>query len=174
MATIFNFQTKSGKQRGILAVYILHTLHKKPKSGYDILKEITEKTHGTWTPSKGTLYPLLSKLEKEDLIEINKVEQRSKTYYETTNKGITQLNNIRKHAEEMEEKINQFRNMLSEIINEEKSEIINTMLQIRKLVIQLSETRYEEIQNMLNQSLKNLQKIHIFYKPKETYKQIYK
>lgn len=159
MATIFNFQTKSGKQRGILAVYILHTLHKKPKSGYDILKEITEKTHGAWTPSKGTIYPLLTKLEKDNLIQINKVEQRSKTVYETTEKGIEQLKNVRKHAKEMEEKINQFRNMLSEIINEEKSEIINTMLQIRKLVIELSQPRHDEIQDMLNNTLIRLQKL---------------
>lgn len=159
MATIFNFQTKSGKQRGILAVYILHTLNKKPKSGYDILKEITEKTHGTWTPSKGTLYPLLTKLEKDKLIQINKVEQRSKTVYETTEKGIEQLKNIRKHAKEMEEKINQFRNMLSEIINQEKSEIISTMLQIRKLVIELSQTKHDEIQNMLDETLQELQNL---------------
>jgi len=159
MATIFNFQTKSGKQRGILSVYILHTLNKKPKSGYDILKEITEKTHGTWTPSKGTLYPLLTKLEKDKLIQINKVEQRSKTVYETTEKGIEQLKNIRKHAKEMEEKINQFRNMLSEIINQEKSEIISTMLEIRKLVIELSQTKHDEIQNMLDETLKELQNL---------------
>jgi DNA-binding PadR family transcriptional regulator len=159
MATIFNFQTKSGKQRGILAVYILHTLNKKPKSGYDILKEITEKTHGTWTPSKGTLYPLLTKLEKDKLIQINKVEQRSKTVYETTEKGIEQLKNIRKHAKEMEEKINQFRNMLSEIINQEKSEIISTMLEIRKLVIELSQTKHDEIQNMLDETLQELQNL---------------
>lgn len=159
MATIFNFQTKSGKQRGILAVYILHTLNKKPKSGYDILKEITEKTHGTWTPSKGTLYPLLTKLEKDKLIQINKVEQRSKTVYETTEKGIEQLKNIRKHAKEMEEKINQFRNMLSEIINQEKSEIISTMLEIRKLVIELSQTKHDEIQNLLDETLQELQNL---------------
>jgi DNA-binding PadR family transcriptional regulator len=159
MATIFNFQTKTGKQRGILSVYILHTLQKKPKSGYDILKEITEKTQGTWTPSKGTIYPLLTKLEKDDLIQVSKVEQRSKTVYETTNKGIEQLENIKKHAEEMEEKINQFRNILSEIINERNSEIINTMLQIRKLVIQLSKTKHDEIQIMLNNTLKKLQKL---------------
>ncbi|MBS3802802.1 MAG: hypothetical protein KGY65_08650, partial [Candidatus Thermoplasmatota archaeon] len=70
---------------------------------------------------------------------------------------IEQLNNIRKHAKEMEEKINQFRNMLSEIINEEKSEIISTMLQIRKLVIELSQTKQEEIQKMLNKTLNELQ-----------------
>ncbi len=157
MTTIFNFQTKSGKQRGILSAYILHTLHKKPKSGYDILKEITKKTQGAWTPSKGTIYPLLTKLEYEGLIEITKVEQRSKTVYETTENGIEQLNNIKKHAKEMEEKINQFRNMLSEIINEEKSEIISTMLQIRKLAIQLSELKHEEVKIMLYTALKQLQ-----------------
>jgi DNA-binding PadR family transcriptional regulator len=159
MTTIFNFQTKSGKQQGILAVYILHTLHKKPKSGYDLLKEITEKTHGAWTPSKGTLYPLLNKLEEDGFIEITQVEQRSKTIYETTKKGMDHLTNIRKHATEMEEKINQFRNMLSEIIDEEKSEIINTMLQIRKLIFQLPQTKHDEIQEILYNTLSQLQKL---------------
>lgn len=159
MATIFNFQTKTGKQRGILAVYILHSLHKKPKSGYDILKEITEKTHGAWTPSKGTVYPLLNRLEKENLIKIKKVEQRSKTIYESTNKGTRQLKNIKKHAKEMEEKINQFRNILSEIINEEKSDIITTLLQIRKLVLNISQSKHQEIQKMLNNTLEQLKTI---------------
>ncbi len=157
MSAIFSFQTKSGKQRGILAIYIIHSLRKKPKSGYDLLKEITKKTEGTWTPSKGTLYPLLNSLEKENLIQIKKIGQRSKTVYEPTKKGLTQLANIRKHAQEMEEKISQFRNMLSEIINEDQSEIISLMLQLRKLIFQLSQTKKEEIQELLTKELKHLQ-----------------
>lgn len=157
MAPIFNFQTNSGKQRGILAVYVLHSLHKKPKSGYDILKEITEKTKGTWTPSKGTLYPLLSKLEEENLIQIQNIEQRSKTIYETTKQGEEQLSNIKKHTKEMEEKINQFRNILSEIIDEEKKDIINIMLQIREFIIQLAPAKHNEVKRMLENTLKNLQ-----------------
>jgi len=156
MTSIFNFQTKSGKQQGILAVYILHSLQNQPKSGYDILKEITEKTKGAWTPSKGTLYPLLSKLENDELIEIKQVEQRSKTVYETTTKGVKQLINIKKHAKEMEEKITQFGNILSEIINEEKSDIIMTILQIRKLALQLSKTKQKEIQSTLDAVLERL------------------
>jgi len=156
MSAIFSFQTKSGKQRGILAIYILHSLQKKPKSGYDLLKEITRKTEGTWTPSKGTLYPLLNSLEKDELIQIKKIGQRSKTFYEPTKKGLTQLKNIKKHAQEMEEKISQFRNMLSEIINEEQSEIISLMLQSRKLILQLSQTKKEEIKTLLTKELNHL------------------
>mgnify|MGYP006282171849 CR=1 FL=1 len=156
MSAIFSFQTKSGKQRGILAIYILHSLQKKPKSGYDLLKEITKKTEGTWTPSKGTLYPLLNSLEEDGLIQINKIGQRSKILYEPTTKGIKQLSNIKKHAQEMEEKISQFRNMLSEIINEEQSEIISLMLQSRKLILQISQTKKEEIKALLTKELKHL------------------
>lgn len=159
MTTIFNFQTKSGKQQGILSVYILHSLSKKPKSGYDLLKEITVKTEGAWTPSKGTIYPLLTKLENDGLIEVFRVGQRSKTVYETTSKGLSHLENVKKHAREMEEKINQFRQLLSEIINEENAQLINTMLQIRKLVIELAATKQDEIQNMLNNALYRLQKL---------------
>jgi DNA-binding PadR family transcriptional regulator len=157
MSHIFNFQTNSGKQRGILAVYILHSLHKKPKSGYDILKEITNKTEGTWTPSKGTLYPLLSKLEEEQLIKIHKVEPRSKTIYEITKRGEKHLNFIKQQTKEIDEKINKFRSILSEIIDEEKKDMINIMLQIRKLVIQLTKTNRGKVKKILENTLHTLQ-----------------
>lgn len=159
MATIFNFQTNSGKQRGILTAFILHSLQKKPKSGYDLLKEISEKTKGTWTPSKGTLYPLLTKLEEEELIQINKIEQRSRTIYETTDKGKNQLRNIKKHTKEMDEKINQFSNLLSEIIDEERKDFINLMIQIRKQVFKLSNRKGSEVQDILKNTLNKLENL---------------
>ena len=159
MATIFNFQTNSGKQRGILTAFILHSLQKNPKSGYDLLKEISEKTKGTWTPSKGTLYPLLTKLEEEELIQINKIEQRSRTIYETTDKGKNQLRNIKKHTKEMDEKINQFSNLLSEIIDEERKDFINLMIQIRKQVFKLSNRKGSEVQDILKNTLNKLENL---------------
>ena len=56
-----------------MRLFVLRTLSSQPKSGYDILKEIGEKTHGEWCPSKGTIYPILSELEKEELIEVEGV-----------------------------------------------------------------------------------------------------
>ena len=48
MTGLWKFHCKNGKERGFLALYILHSLKNKPKSGYEILKEIEEKTKGKW------------------------------------------------------------------------------------------------------------------------------
>jgi DNA-binding PadR family transcriptional regulator len=36
--------------------------------GYEMIKEIEERTQGTWTPSAGSIYPTLQMLEDEGLI----------------------------------------------------------------------------------------------------------
>ena len=159
MTTIFNLQSESGKQQGILSTYILHTLQKKPKSGYGILKEITEKTKGSWIPSKGTIYPILTKLQEEEFIKIKTIEKRSKTIYEITKKGSKELDELKQHVSEMEEKINQFRNILADIIDEERSSIITALLEIRRLSFDLSKTQPMLVQNLLHQLASNLRAI---------------
>jgi DNA-binding PadR family transcriptional regulator len=36
--------------------------------GYEMIKELEERTEGTWTPSAGSIYPTLQMLEDEGLI----------------------------------------------------------------------------------------------------------
>jgi len=44
MSNILNFETHNGQQKGILTIYLLCSLKKKPKSGYELISEIKEKT----------------------------------------------------------------------------------------------------------------------------------
>jgi DNA-binding PadR family transcriptional regulator len=37
--------------------------------GYEMIKEIEERTQGAWTPSAGSIYPMLQLLEEQGLIE---------------------------------------------------------------------------------------------------------
>jgi len=78
-------------KRGLLRLFVLRTLSSEPKSGYDILKEIAEKTRGEWCPSKGTIYPVLSDLRKEGLIEPLEVGARARKAFKTTSKGAAHL-----------------------------------------------------------------------------------
>ena len=130
MANIFNITTKTGKNRGILSIYILHSLKIKPKSGYEILSEIKEKTEGSWIPSKGTIYPLLKHLEKENLIRIKSVDKRSKNIFEITPEGKKILTNIKKHSKQMEEKFIQFRNLINEVVVQKNKEMNNLLFEI--------------------------------------------
>ena len=152
MSHLINFETIHGKQRGILTIYILHSLQKKSKSGYDLINEIKDKTEGSWIPSKGTIYPLLKNLEGEGLIYIKKVEERGKNIYQITSEGRKLLKNLIKHKNQMEEKFNQFRRLIAEIIGEKDMELMNILFNIRKISLDLPT-------NQRNELTKNLEKI---------------
>ena len=151
MSRSINFETLHGKQRGILSIYILYSIKKKSKSGYDLINEIKDKTEGSWIPSKGTIYPLLKNLEREELIKINKIEERGKNIFQITNEGKIVLKNLKKHKNQMVEKINQFRKLIAEIFDEEV-EIMNLLFSIRKISLNLSSSGR-------NNLVKNLEKI---------------
>ena len=42
--------------------------------GYEMIKEIEERTDGSWTPSAGSIYPTLQMLEDEGLISGQETE----------------------------------------------------------------------------------------------------
>jgi len=70
---------------GDLRLYLLSLLAESPRHGYDIMQALAERTGGTYTPSAGTIYPRLSKLEEEGLV--TKTVDGRKTVYEITEAG---------------------------------------------------------------------------------------
>lgn len=70
---------------GDLRLYLLSLLASAPRHGYDIMQSLAERTGGTYTPSAGTIYPRLSKLEEEGLV--TKTSDGRKTVYEITDAG---------------------------------------------------------------------------------------
>ena len=69
--------------RGLLRHIIPRLLRKGDKTGTEIMQEFSDRTDGEWNPSPGTIYPLLSSLEEDGIIETVKIEGRSKTYHLT-------------------------------------------------------------------------------------------
>jgi DNA-binding PadR family transcriptional regulator len=53
---------------GEVRLAILAMLAEKPKNGYELMKELREKSRGTYKMSAGTVYPSLQQLENEGLI----------------------------------------------------------------------------------------------------------
>jgi DNA-binding PadR family transcriptional regulator len=45
-------------------------IEEEPRNGYQLIQEITDRSASVWTPSPGTVYPVLSQLEDEGLIEL--------------------------------------------------------------------------------------------------------
>jgi len=55
--------------RGDVRAAILALLREGPRSGYQIMSDIEERSGGAWRPSPGAVYPALSQLADEGLIE---------------------------------------------------------------------------------------------------------
>lgn len=156
---MWTFGGEHGKERGLLALYILHSLHQEPKSGYDLLKEIGKKTGGMWIPSKGTLYPVLKQLEAEELIQVCRTEKRSKTIFGLTQRGLETLLAHRKHRKESHEKMLLLRNLIVEIFHEENIALQELAFEIRGIVDELLPEKEEEAARILERCRAELQGI---------------
>ncbi|MEM3413764.1 MAG: PadR family transcriptional regulator [Thermoplasmata archaeon] len=155
MFGIMKFKCKSEEgAKTFLTLYILHTIQKKPKSGYEILSEIREKTEGKWVPSKGTLYPLLKKLEKEKLIQPQSIGKRSKRVYMVTEEGEQFLSNFKKMRKEAQRKFTVIRRLLHDIVGED--EIEGKLGQIWELAMALASKNRKKTEEILDECIAKL------------------
>ncbi|PKL70174.1 MAG: hypothetical protein CVV30_02075 [Methanomicrobiales archaeon HGW-Methanomicrobiales-1] len=159
MASLFRFSSHSGKERSLLALYILHTLQERPKSGYDLLKEIAETTGGAWEPSKGTIYPLLKQLKKEELIEGAPTETRGKTLFSVTEKGLTTLATIREMGRDHHRKMTQYKNLIFAIMGGSEHSVKGLLFNIRAIVEEMPPGTEKQVITVLEQCRENLQRI---------------
>ncbi|WP_299166738.1 PadR family transcriptional regulator [uncultured Arthrobacter sp.] len=69
---------------GALRLYLLALLEDGPKHGYEIIRALEDRFGGTYSPSAGTIYPRLAKLEAEGLVS-TETHGRRTTYSITAN-----------------------------------------------------------------------------------------
>jgi DNA-binding PadR family transcriptional regulator len=74
---------------GALRLYLLALLETGPKHGYELIKALSERFGGTYSPSAGTIYPRLGKLEEEGLVATHTEGRR--TNYSITPAGLAEL-----------------------------------------------------------------------------------
>lgn len=66
--------------RGLLRHIIPRLLRSNEMTGTEIMQRLRDLSNGEWNPSPGTIYPMLSSMEEEGIIEAASTEGRSKTY----------------------------------------------------------------------------------------------
>jgi DNA-binding PadR family transcriptional regulator len=66
--------------RGDVRAAILALLQEGPRNGYQIMSEIEERSDGAWRPSPGAVYPALSQLADEGLIEAEESADGKRTF----------------------------------------------------------------------------------------------
>lgn len=70
---------------GQLRLYLLALLNEGPRHGYEVIRALEERFNGLYSPSAGTVYPRLAKLEEEGLVE--RTEDGRKATYRITDAG---------------------------------------------------------------------------------------
>ena len=56
-------------QKGYIRLAVLSLLSNKPSHGYEIMKEIKDRSKGFYKPTPGGVYPILRDLEKTEYIK---------------------------------------------------------------------------------------------------------
>lgn len=87
--------------KGMLSVWIIYLLKKKPMTGYDMLNEIASITGDTWHPTTGSLYPALHKMKRSGFVLSKKTGNRGKIKYTLTKDGEKIYSDMKEHVSEV-------------------------------------------------------------------------
>lgn len=90
-------------ERGDLKLVVLDLLKEKPRHGYDIIQELEKRFHGFYSPSPGSVYPILQLLEDQDFIICD--QQSGKKVYTISETGKKFLSEHAKEIETMQERV---------------------------------------------------------------------
>ena len=99
---------------GALRLYLLSLLAEAPRHGYELMQALSDRFGGTYSPSAGTIYPRLAKLEEEGLL--TKSADGRKTTYDITDAGRAELAAREGELRELESEItDSVRRMASDV-----------------------------------------------------------
>jgi DNA-binding PadR family transcriptional regulator len=76
---------RSRRRRGDVRMAILMLLAEEPRNGYQLMQTIEERSDGSWRPSPGSVYPVLSQLDDEGLVRA--IERDGAKLFELTDAG---------------------------------------------------------------------------------------
>ena len=75
---------------GALRLYLLKLLDEQPRHGYELMKELEDRFLGLYTPSAGTIYPRLARLEADGLVT-HEVDDGGRKTFRLTAAGRSEL-----------------------------------------------------------------------------------
>ncbi len=105
---------------GRLRLYLLKLLDESPRHGYEIIQQLRERFAGLYSPSAGTVYPRLARLETEGLIRHE--TDGGRKVYQITDAGRAELGARTAELEELETEIRASARDLAEGIRQEVRE----------------------------------------------------
>ena len=107
-------------QKGYIRIAVLILLSKNASHGYEIMKEIKEKTRGFYKPTPGGVYPILRSLENSGYVKGDWYTQRNRRIkvYEITESGKHILNHALIKQSEIAKNLNSlFEEFARDVLN---------------------------------------------------------
>jgi len=99
-------------RRAFLKYIVLKIIKDKPTHGYEIIKTVELRSNGRWTPSAGSIYPILEGLESKGFIQSEEIERRK--VYAITPKGATALDRMTQEKMELLNEMSRIINSVTE------------------------------------------------------------
>ncbi|MEM0322043.1 MAG: PadR family transcriptional regulator, partial [Thermoprotei archaeon] len=136
--------------------YVLHKLSTKPAYGYEILRDIENKSGGAWRPGPSSIYPLLKKLESAGLIHASGVEGDGSPHrvYSITQKGETHLAEIRRRFAQAGQKWESVGRIFVELVDP---------ADVPSMISRASTTRFELTRQLVESKIDTLPKPELRY-----------
>ena len=110
---------------GNLRLYLLALLEEQPRHGYELIQALSDRFGGTYSPSAGTIYPRLAKLEEEGLV--TKRTDGRKSVYEITDAGRAELESRRHELDAIEDDVTDSVRRLAEGVRAEVDSAMRTL-----------------------------------------------
>lgn len=110
---------------GNLRLYLLALLEEQPRHGYELIQALSDRFGGTYSPSAGTIYPRLAKLEEEGLV--TKRTDGRKSVYEITDAGRAELESRRHELDAIEDDVTDSVRRLAQGVRAEVDSAMRTL-----------------------------------------------
>ncbi len=103
-------------KRSFLRYIVLKIIKDKPIHGYDIMKTVELLSKGHWSPSAGSIYPILESLESKGYIQSEETDRRK--VYSITPAGMEALDHMTQEKLELLKEMSRLINIVIESTDE--------------------------------------------------------
>ena len=114
-------------RHGSLRLYLLRLLDEEPRHGYEVIRLLRDRFMGVYSPSPGTIYPRLARLEEEGLVTHDELDGRK--VYRITEAGREELRSRSDELDELEEELSE---SVSNIVREVREDVRQTVRSLRE------------------------------------------
>ncbi|MEO3810856.1 PadR family transcriptional regulator [Sphaerisporangium sp. B11E5] len=118
---------------GRLRLYLLKLLEESPRHGYEVIRLLQDRFLGVYSPSPGTIYPRLARLEEEGLVTHELVD--GKKVFTITDRGRSELEGRLDELAALEQEISQ---SVQDIAREVKEDVRDTVRSLRDELTQMA------------------------------------